>query len=237
VDSLQSQVNKLFTSDKNLRLMVNLPTIENDVKELGVGGGVSDANLNITYGVELASLDDIEKSIDKISRQINLQKSSFGSIFDKYINDEKLFQCIPAIIPMQGTYDKNSFGMRKHPILGYYKMHEGVDIISSDGTPIYSAGKGIVEKIGYDGGYGLILEINHGYGYKSFYAHLSYVDVTYGQIVSRGQKIASSGHSGLTTGPHLHYEISLNGVKLNPVNFFLEPGNRQSAELNPNNEK
>jgi murein DD-endopeptidase MepM/ murein hydrolase activator NlpD len=230
VDSLQTQINRLFSTDKNLRLMVNLPIVENDVKQLGVGGSITNVDVNYNYDVEFSSIEDIEKCIDKISRQINLQKGSFSEILDKYKDDQKLFECIPAIIPMQGTYDKNSFGMRKHPILGYYKMHEGVDVISSDGTPIYAAGKGIVEKIGYDGGYGLTLEINHGYGYKSVYAHLSAVNVSYGDMIARGQRIAECGHSGLTTGPHLHYEIILNGVKLDPVNFFLDPGYAHSSE-------
>jgi murein DD-endopeptidase MepM/ murein hydrolase activator NlpD len=222
VDSLQMKMNSLMANDKNLRLLVNLPVLEGDIKEVGIGGKVYNVDAELANDEEFNKLNEIEDEVNKISRQINLQHRSYFGIFKKYNEDKKLFECIPATKPMIGSYDKNSFGMRLHPILGYTKMHEGVDIMAPIGTPVYSPGKGVVERIGYDGGYGLMLEISNGYGYKTLFAHLSAVDVKVGQLITRGEKVAECGNSGLSSGPHLHYEVSLENKKLNPVNFFIE---------------
>jgi murein DD-endopeptidase MepM/ murein hydrolase activator NlpD len=222
IDTIQFRVNKLYSTDQDLRLMVNLPIMENDLRQAGVGGKIYIPENNIYNTVDFSDIEEIEKLVDKLSRQVFLQQYSFNEVNNKYKYDQKLFECIPALIPMNGTFDRHSFGYRRHPILGYVKMHDGVDIIAPTGTIIYSSGRGKIEKINYESGYGLVLEIDHGYGYKSFYAHLSSVCVNRGQDVVRGQKIAYCGNSGFSTGPHLHYEISLNGTKLNPVNFFID---------------
>jgi murein DD-endopeptidase MepM/ murein hydrolase activator NlpD len=221
-DTLQSQLNKLFANYKDLSLMVNLPGIESEIIQLGTGGKAINEKSNAIDDMEFSSLNEIENVINKISQQIKLQENSYFEILKKYMEDQKLFECIPAIKPMSGTYDIHSFGIRLHPILKYYKMHDGVDIIASDGTPVYASGNGIIERVEYEGSYGLIIEINHGYGYKSLYAHLANSDVAIGENVLRGQKIGSCGHSGLTTGPHLHYEVKINDIKLDPVKFFID---------------
>ncbi len=114
------------------------------------------------------------------------------------------------------------FGIRMHPILQINKMHDGIDIITDVGTPVYSSGKGVVEFAGNKGGFGLAIEIDHGFGYRTVYAHLSSVKVKQGQKVSRGDLIGNTGNSGLSSGPHLHYEVHHNGIKLNPVDFFFD---------------
>jgi murein DD-endopeptidase MepM/ murein hydrolase activator NlpD len=90
------------------------------------------------------------------------------------------------------------------------------------GTSVFATGKGIVDFVGIKGGYGLCIEINHGFGYNTMYGHLSAVEVTTGQKIDRGTQIAKSGNSGLSSGPHLHYEVSHNGIKLNPIEFFFD---------------
>ena len=101
-------------------------------------------------------------------------------------------------------------------------MHDGIDIIADVGTPVYSSGNGRVIFVGHKGGYGLAVEINHGFGYHTIYAHLSKVLVREGQKVLRGSLIAKTGDSGLSTGPHLHYEVEHDGVKENPAGFFFD---------------
>jgi murein DD-endopeptidase MepM/ murein hydrolase activator NlpD len=112
-----------------------------------------------------------------------------------------------------------------HPILKRYKRHEGLDINTDRGTPVFAPGKGKVTFVGRRGGYGLAVEIDHGFGYNTFYAHLSKSLVKKGQHVTRGDLIAKTGNSGLSSGPHLHYEVRHNGIKLNPVDFFFDDVN------------
>jgi murein DD-endopeptidase MepM/ murein hydrolase activator NlpD len=143
---------------------------------------------------------------------------------------------------MDGFYAVSSFGMRLHPVLGIYRLHEGIDIINDVGTPVYASGNGVVEMAGQSGGgYGLLIVIDHGYQYQSLYAHLSHVLVKEGQHVKRGDLIARSGRSGLVTGPHLHYEVSFKGVRQNPVDYFLDDVHaqdyRQELALGPIHEQ
>ena len=101
-------------------------------------------------------------------------------------------------------------------------MHTGIDIINDVGTSVKASGKGKVVFAGVKGGYGLTVEIDHGFGYQTIYAHLSKINVKEGQIVNRNQLIAKSGNSGLSSGPHLHYEVLHNGQNLNPAEFFFD---------------
>ena len=113
--------------------------------------------------------------------------------------------------------------MRFHPILKITRMHNGIDIITDVGTKVYAPGGGVVESVGWKGGYGLTVEISHGFGYKTLYAHLENTKVKQGQKLVRGELIAYSGNSGrLSSGPHLHYEVHHNGVTLDPINFIYD---------------
>jgi murein DD-endopeptidase MepM/ murein hydrolase activator NlpD len=112
--------------------------------------------------------------------------------------------------------------MRLHPILNIYRMHEGIDIINEVGTSVYASADGTVDFTGRRGGYGLAVEINHGYSLKTLYGHLSKIVVREGQQVKRGELIARSGNTGLSNGPHLHYEVRINGVAQNPTEYFFD---------------
>jgi len=109
-----------------------------------------------------------------------------------------------------------------HPILKIRRMHTGIDILSNLRTPVHVTGDGKIQSVGYRGGYGLTVQVDHGFGYSTLYAHLSKVLVKKGQKVKRGDIIAKTGNSGLSTGPHLHYEVRHNGKALNPSGFFFD---------------
>jgi murein DD-endopeptidase MepM/ murein hydrolase activator NlpD len=126
----------------------------------------------------------------------------------------------------------HGFGMRVHPILNVKRMHDGIDIITDIGTSVYAPGNGVVEFVGYRGGLGLTIEVNHGFGYKTIFAHLSKTFVKEGQKIKRGVLISKSGNSGLSSGPHLHYEIHHNGVKQNPMEFFFDDLNYFETSAN-----
>ncbi len=129
----------------------------------------------------------------------------------------------PFPAPVGDVMGVHGFAMRVHPVLRVYRMHEGVDIIGDVGTDVYATGDGVVRYAGRtQGGYGAVIEITHGYGYSTLYAHLSKVLVRPGRRVTRGQLIAKSGRSGLVSGPHLHYEVRYKGRKQNPVDYFFD---------------
>jgi murein DD-endopeptidase MepM/ murein hydrolase activator NlpD len=112
--------------------------------------------------------------------------------------------------------------MRLHPILKVRRMHEGIDIVTDTGTPVHASGNGTVAFVGRNKGYGLEVEIDHGFGYRTIYAHLSSSKVKLGQKVNRGDIIAKTGNTGLSSGPHLHYEVHHNGVKQDPLDYFFD---------------
>lgn len=216
---LQNDLNNISELGDQLRIAVNLNPLSQDEKQLGIGGNDMIAQLYSELGSDVVSAINVT---EKVIKRFEYEKHQFSEIIDKLKINKELYESIPAIIPTKGNYSIESFGMRFHPILHVNKMHNGIDIINDVGTPVNASGKGKVVFVGDRGGYGLAIEIDHGFGYKTVYAHLSSALVSEGQIVKRGQMIAKSGNSGLSSGPHLHYEVLHNGQNLNPSDFFFD---------------
>ena len=128
--------------------------------------------------------------------------------------------------PLDGARISSSFGMRKHPILGFNKMHKGVDFAAPIGTPVYAGGNGIIEMVGVNGGYGKYIRIRHNNEYKTAYAHLSSYKkgISKGVRVNQGEVIGYVGSTGRSTGPHLHYEIIYQNKQINPLKLKLPSG-------------
>ena len=218
---LNRQVDSLSRYDHELRLAANLEPISDEEKKLGIGGGSFDNSLDFLNDESSFKLKKALSFIDEVSRKIEFEKSQYDEIGNKLSENKKLFAAIPAIKPCAGTVGLHGFGMRLHPILGIKRMHDGIDILADRGTPVHATGNGKIDFVGYKGGYGLCIEIDHGFGYRSVYAHLSKALVKRGEHVKRGDLIGKTGSSGLATGPHLHYEVHHNGVYENPSRFFL----------------
>jgi len=225
---LNQELDSIKSTNDDLRIAANLPPISKEEQMLGIGGGSFDNLLDFSKSSN-NKLDEALAFVDDISRKIEFEKSNYSSITKKLEQNQKLAVAIPAIIPCKGTIGVHGFGMRKHPILKIVRMHDGIDIITDRGTPVYAPGDGKIVSVGYHGGYGLSIEIEHGFGYRTIYAHLSSTSVREGQKISRGNLIAKTGSSGLSSGPHLHYEVLHNGVKQDPENFFF--GNMGFFEL------
>jgi murein DD-endopeptidase MepM/ murein hydrolase activator NlpD len=220
--AVQRSVEGLAERGDELRLKVDLPRIEGDRNAPPIGGSVQRPDFASLSQDAGSVLSEARKVMDRLEREVQLQQSSYKEIADKIQYNKGLFAHLPAIKPMHGYCVPNSFGMRIHPVLGVYRMHEGIDILNDVGTPVYATADGVVRFAGRtDGGYGTIVEITHGYGYTTLYAHLSKVLVRSGKTVHRGDVIAQSGRSGLVTGPHLHYEVRYNGVMQNPSDYFF----------------
>lgn len=160
--------------------------------------------------------------IERLLHQVELLRNSYSDIGIKAALTEKDLRNLPSIMPTNGALI-SGFGYRRHPVSGHQKLHEGIDFACGVGTPIYAPGDGVVESSGYiDNGYGINVNLDHQNGYKTKYAHMSEAVVTEGTRVKRGQLIGYSGNTGLSTGPHLHYEIMHNDVKIDPIDFFYE---------------
>ncbi|MFN8254658.1 MAG: M23 family metallopeptidase [Bacteroidales bacterium] len=174
------------------------------------------------------------KRMDILSKQIVVQSKSFDEIIDLVKNKEKMTACIPSIQPIavkELTRFGSGFGYRMHPILGYFKMHEGVDLTCPSGTEVHASGDGVVLRADWAGGFGNCVRINHGYGYQTIYGHLSKMLVRPGQKIKRGDVIGLVGSTGLSTCPHLHYEVRINGVPTNPINFYPEMSEEEYDEM------
>jgi murein DD-endopeptidase MepM/ murein hydrolase activator NlpD len=223
MQAVQGALEALAVRGNELRLMVDLSKIDDDTRVAAIGGSTAPTVNAFLTGEAAQVLSSSQSLIEKLSREVKLQQASYEEIAKRVQYNKTFFEHLPAIKPMAGPYSINGFGMRVHPVLRVYRMHEGIDIISDVGTNVYAAGDGIVRFAGRTaGGYGLVIELSHGYGYSTLYAHLDKVLVRPGQSVRRGELIAKSGRSGLVSGPHLHYEVRRDGRKQNPVDYFFD---------------
>ena len=163
--------------------------------------------------------------IDVLTKKTYVQSKSFDEVAQLSRRAGEMASCIPAIPPMNPDTKKyrfsSSFGYRKDPFTGRSKRHTGVDFAMKPGFPIYATGDGVVESVKFElFGYGNQVVIDHGFGYKTRYAHLKSVGVGEGMKVKRGECIGLSGNSGRSSGPHLHYEVLYMGNHVNPANYF-----------------
>ena len=222
--NLNSQLDKLETKSNDLRLATNLEPLDSD-DQVGVGGKVFE-ELNSYNSKDINKLlTSLNSIVDNITAKVEIEKNNYTEIEKTLKDNEKLYDALPAVKPCEGPFG-DSFGLRFHPILKIRRMHNGQDIIADIGTKVYAPGAGKVDFIGRRGGSGLTLEIDHGFGYRTIYMHLSNVKVKYGQTVKRGDLIALTGNSGkLSTGPHLHYEVRHDGIALDPRNFMYDDVN------------
>jgi len=212
------------TRDDNIyRTIFEADPIPTSIRKQGFGGvnrykklsGFSNSDLII----------NTTKKVDQLTKQLYLQSKSFDEIIELAKNKSKMLASIPAIQPVANKDLKrmtSGYGYRIHPIYKTRKMHYGMDYSAKVGTEIYATGDGIISKVKRSKrGYGNYVKINHGFGYETLYAHMSKYIVKKGQKVKRGEVIGYVGNSGISTAPHLHYEVRKDNKKINPVNFYF----------------
>ena len=164
------------------------------------------------------------QKMDLLERKLNIQSKSFDEVLALCKKHDEMLECIPAIQPVSNKDLKQTasgYGTRIDPIYKTVKFHSGMDFSANVGTPVYATGNGVVRKAGWEGLYGNCIQIDHGFGYVTRYAHLSKIDVRVGQKVVRGETIGKVGTTGKSTGPHLHYEVMVKGQIVNPVNYYF----------------
>jgi murein DD-endopeptidase MepM/ murein hydrolase activator NlpD len=208
------------------RLLAGLAPIGDEVALQGVGGspavGFSSANPNLTPGVG-RTVGLYRDRLEQLSRQLTFQEESFQEVKEIVAVSQSRLDRIPTINPISGPcFFSSGFGARRDPFTGRPSLHTGVDLRAPEGTPFRATADGTVRSVGYDGDFGQTIEIDHGQGYVSVYAHSERMFVRSGQSVHRGDKIGEVGHTGRTTGNHLHYEVHQDGRAVNPRQFILQ---------------
>ncbi len=209
--------------DDVYRVIFEAEPVPSSIREAGYGGVDRYADLEGLRNSEV--LINVAKKIDKITGQLVVQSKSLEEVYKMAKDKEKMLAHIPAIQPISNKDLRriaSYFGYRIHPIYKTRKFHEGLDFTAPRGTKIYATGDGVVERVKHSRrGYGNEVIINHGYSYKTRYAHMSKILVKQGQKVKRGQVIGLVGNTGLSTAPHLHYEVMKGNRKVNPIYYFF----------------
>jgi murein DD-endopeptidase MepM/ murein hydrolase activator NlpD len=225
VKDFEIQMARLERFEKKLRVITALENSPKSVeKNWGVGGpfGLSTNSFKTAMGLGATTMvDRLSNGLEHLDRQAKIQSISFQELDDFFKNQKSFLSSTPSIWPTRG-WVTSSFGFRKSPFTGLREKHEGWDIAARIGSPVLATADGVVVVEGREYGYGNLVEVDHGYGIVTRYGHNSKHLVKVGDRVKRGQVVSLVGNTGRSTGPHLHYEILLNGVPVSPKNYILE---------------
>ena len=215
------------------RSIFELEPIPPSVREAGFGG--TNRYLDLEGYDNSDVLIETFKKVDVITKKIYVQSKSFDTVIELAKNKEKMIASIPAIQPValkDFTRISDYFGSRQDPFTGKLTMHHGMDFTGPEGSDIFATGDGVIVESGYSFyGYGNRVVIDHGYGYKTVYAHLQKISVDDGQKVKRGEVIGTLGNTGRSTGAHLHYEVKLNNRTVDPINYYFNDISAEEYDL------
>jgi murein DD-endopeptidase MepM/ murein hydrolase activator NlpD len=235
VDKLNVILADMEHRDDNIyRVVLGAEPIESAIREAGVGGMDRYAEIKDKDVLHQELIVDLHESVDKLRRKVYIESKSQDEIVQLAENKAKLYASIPAIQPVANKELialASGFGMRIHPVYKVKKMHAGIDFAAVIGTPIYATADGMVDVVQVSfSGYGKMVELDHGFGYRTRYAHMHGFAVKQGQRVKRGELIGYVGDTGLSTAPHLHYEVMINRQQVNPVHYFFNDLNATEYE-------
>jgi len=218
VHTLRADMSGIMQKDDYIRLIFDLPSIDPEMREVGVGGDQTDMpEINSELG-QRSWL--VEEDIEKIQRQLEFENASFEQLVSKVEERKKTLDRIPTIRPCEGVLSRG-FGMHNDPFTGSYQPHNGLDIAAPKGTPVYATAEGVVKFAGTQPKLGKTIIIDHGNGIRTYYGHLSSIKVNKGQRIKRHDLIGQVGSSGYSTGPHLHYEIRIGQNPTNPYQYII----------------
>ncbi|MDA3902620.1 MAG: M23 family metallopeptidase [Desulfuromusa sp.] len=206
LEEVHQQMNALAETEARVRQLANLEAVPQGIPV--AIGGISETGSTET-------VDEIQRQINKLQVEIELRRQSQEGVRNLLNDQVSLSRATPQGWPTKGWLT-SYFGMRKSPFTGRRVMHEGLDIAARVGTPVVATADGIVARVKHSSDYGKMVIVDHGYGYRTIFAHNSTTLVTAGQRVKRGDIVAKVGNTGKSTGSHLHYELRLNGVPIDP---------------------
>jgi len=205
LENVQFELNSLAETDARVRQLASLDA-EPQGLPVAIGGLPEEGG---------ESVDEIQRQINKLQVEIELRRQSQEDVRNLLNDQVSISRATPKGWPTKG-WITSYFGMRKSPFTGRRVMHEGMDIAANTGTPVYATADGIVARVEYSRGYGKTVVIDHGYGYRTIFGHNSKILVKSGQRIKRGDRVSLVGNTGQSTGPHLHYELRMNGVPIDP---------------------
>jgi murein DD-endopeptidase MepM/ murein hydrolase activator NlpD len=210
--------------EQDLRLLAGLNPIDPTVQQAGIGGPSgkwSERDSLAAVGPNGQQALAVRMDMDAMMRRANILVRSVNEAYDSLHSHQARFAATPSIMPTKGWLSSAFAAEREHPILHLARPHEGIDVAAPMGAEIEAPASGLVTDVKWEEGYGNLLTIDHGYGLVTRYAHCSKILVVRGQRVKRGQKIALVGSTGLATGPHVHYEVWVNGKAVDPKKFVM----------------
>ncbi len=216
VQTMNTMIDSLESYDTRLRVYAQLEPVDQNIQKTGTAG-VQDS-----VG-DIKNLRLLSPLLDNLLIRAESQSGSYKALLEHVGDKTQLRDHTPSIVPVQGWF-VSGYGYRLDPFTGTIKMHEGIDLAGPLGSPIVAPASGTVQSVVEKPGFGLTIEIGHGYGYATFYAHCQRANVTEGSVVKRGDIIAFLGDTGKSTGPHLHYEVRVSGIPVNPINYILTSG-------------
>ncbi|MDA8422344.1 MAG: M23 family metallopeptidase [Nitrospiraceae bacterium] len=208
--------------DTKLRRAVGLGPRDKTQLLLGIGGPDELGLQNLTAIGEKKqdeALKEMHQELTQLQGVASKQETSLQTLMEYFEDKRSLYASTPAVWPVRG-WVTSPFGNRIAPFTGKVQFHEGIDIAVQIGTPVLAPADGVVIKAGFEAGYGYMVELSHGYGLKTVFGHNSRLNVKVGQHVKRGDIISYSGNTGSSTGPHVHYEVRLNGLPVNPARYL-----------------
>ncbi len=212
---IKEKLDRIYDWDNKLRTIAELPLIPPAQKQMGIGG-----TLEIPEDSLDRDLFNLDTELNRMLKYSDYELKSLSKIHSKLARDSRLRRHTPSIYPTSGILT-SPFGFRRDPFTGKIKHHDGIDISAPEGTPIVAPADGIVKSVRWVRGYGLLIEIDHGFGVTTRYGHCSRSAVRQGQFVRRGQVIGYVGNTGRSTGPHLHYEVRVMGRPINPIKYII----------------
>ena len=222
---LERTLDRVAANDAHFRSVAGLETIDPEVLEAGVGGpGLGMPEASALWTIDSTTTKQIFATgydLSALERRARLLSESLEEATDSALAHRDLLESTPSILPTKGWLSSRFSASRMHPVHNRPLPHEGIDISAPTGTPIFAAAKGRVIRSGWVVGYGLTVEIDHGFGFSTLYGHASKLIVQVGDEVTRGDVIAQVGSTGITTAPNLHYEVKVNGVAQDPSGFIL----------------
>jgi len=225
MQDLESALDRVASNDATFRSIAGLEVIDPEVLQAGVGGpGLGFPESSPLWAVDSASAKSVFAAgydLSALERRARLLSESLAEATDSVLAHRELLESTPSILPAAGWLSSRFSQARMHPIHNRPLPHEGIDIAAPMNTPIFAAAKGRVVQAGWVVGYGLVVEIDHGFGYSTLYGHASSLVAQAGQEVTRGELIARVGNTGISTSSHLHYEVRMDGVPQDPTAFIL----------------
>ncbi len=219
VNDIKTKLHYQIFVDNKQRNFLQVASIHPDIWSMGIGGSSAKRITNLSlYNSNI--LEELCESIDILKGQTKLREMSIRELQTRMLQKFELWKHIPSTHPVPGAELCSGFGYRIDPIDKTVRMHEGIDLSASRGTPVYATADGVVVYADWNMGYGYTIDIDHGYGFLTRYAHLSKIQVREGEMVKRGQIIGRVGATGRAVAPHLHYEVHVAGIKVNPVEYI-----------------